>query len=493
MMGVVYEAHDPVLGRDIALKVIQLAFSVTDEDRQGFQKRFFAEARTAAHLSHPGILVVHDVGQDQGTEALFMALELLRGRTLDQIIKEQAPIDWRESLRIVRLVAEALHHAHSQGVIHRDIKPANIMLLSSGEPKIMDFGIAKVEASQLTAAGQLFGTPLYMSPEQALAHPVDGRSDLFALGSLLYEMLTGRPAFAGENVTKILFQVVSREPQPATELLPTLPEGVEYVLSRCLAKDVAQRYPNGRSLADDVEDILAGRPPRSRDAWQPPAAALKTMVASAPPALSASRSPEQPAPGGGPTGSKKPLLFFAIAGAAVLAIVLAVFLVGRGSEPSLSPIAWRVSPTPVPSRDAPPPTVAESGARDQDTATSPEGGAASDPAKAGEPARLLIDFEHSLKSGALRVWVDDTPVVEERLGGRVTKDIVGIQFRKGRHSDTLELTPGRHEVRVQVSWDDNFKTESIWGRFQPGSTRRLKAKLGGLGGLRKSLSLEWSE
>ena len=190
-MGVVYRAYDRDLGRDVALKVIRS--TVEGADAQSYERRFLNEARAAARLSHPAIVVVHDVGRDTATGALFMALELLRGRTLDAILGEDGPRPWPEALRLVERVAEGLHHAHEHGIVHRDVKPANIMVLASGEPKVMDFGIAKVEASQLTAAGQLFGTPLYMSPEQAQARPVDARSDLFSLGSVLYRDPDGPP------------------------------------------------------------------------------------------------------------------------------------------------------------------------------------------------------------------------------------------------------------------------------------------------------------
>jgi len=161
---------------------------------------------------------VHDVGRDPSSGDLFMALELLKGKTLQAILAERAPLPGREALSLVEKVAEGLHHAHEHGIVHRDVKPANIMVLPSGEPKVMDFGIAKLDASQLTADGQLFGTPLYMSPEQALARPVDARSDLFSLGAVAYETLTGRRAFAGDSVHGIMFQVVQSDPPPPSRV-----------------------------------------------------------------------------------------------------------------------------------------------------------------------------------------------------------------------------------------------------------------------------------
>src|SRR5260221_9364956 len=179
MMGVVYQAKDPALNRNVALKTISLAFAVSESDRETFEARFLQEARAAAALSHPSIVVVYDVGVDVEAGALYMALEFLRGKTLEAILAAGDVLDWREALRTTGRVADALHHAHANGIIHRDIKPANIMVLPTGEPKIMDFGVAKLEAAQLTTGGQVFGSPSYMSPEQADGQALDARGDVF--------------------------------------------------------------------------------------------------------------------------------------------------------------------------------------------------------------------------------------------------------------------------------------------------------------------------
>jgi serine/threonine-protein kinase len=214
MMGVVYEARDPSLGRTIALKTIGAALGASTADREAFERRFAAEARIAAQLSHPGIVVVHDVGRDEASGLLFIALERLPGETLASLMGRGVRLPWSQSLGIVRHVAEALQHAHEHGVIHRDIKPANIMLLPSGQPKVMDFGLAKVDSAHLTAAGQFFGTPLYMSPEQVLCEKVDARSDVFSLGSVAYALLTGRQAFEGDSVARILARVLHQDRSP---------------------------------------------------------------------------------------------------------------------------------------------------------------------------------------------------------------------------------------------------------------------------------------
>jgi serine/threonine-protein kinase len=271
MMGVVYEAHDPSLRRSVALKVVRLVFAVTEADKANFEKRFLSEARIAGQLSHPGIVIAHDVGRDPATGLVYLAFEMLQGRTLAEMTADGARLPWEQAFEIAVSVAQALHYAHGQGIVHRDVKPANIMLLPTGEPKVMDFGLAKVGmSSDLTGAGQSVGTPLFMSPEQVQGQKLDGRSDLFSLGSVLYTLLTGTRAFAAENVTRIMRRVADDDPPPATTLVRGLPEATDYLLARALAKEPDHRYPDGRTLAEDFEDVLHGRAPRHRAGWTPP-------------------------------------------------------------------------------------------------------------------------------------------------------------------------------------------------------------------------------
>jgi serine/threonine-protein kinase len=280
-MGVVYEAWDPALGRTIALKMVG-AFSLSRTEREAYERRFQTEARAAAGLSHPGIVVVHDVGRDAASGLLFMALEYLDGETLADRLASGRRFEWREALRITARVAEALHHAHGLGVVHRDVKPANVMILRSGEPKILDFGIARVDAGHLTTPGELFGTPLYMSPEQALGQPVDARSDLFSLGTIAYALLTGQCPFAGPSVPAIMARVAHRGAPPPSELVPGLPRDVDDVLARAMAKSRDDRYSSGRMMAEDIDDVLGGRPPRHRAAWTPTPSGDRTIASSGP-------------------------------------------------------------------------------------------------------------------------------------------------------------------------------------------------------------------
>ncbi len=260
-MGIVYEARDPVLDRTVALKVIQPAAEAGE--LQGYEERFLAEARIAAALHHPGIVVVHDVGRDPASGALFIALELLRGETLADLARG-GPVAWPVVMRTVAQVARALDHAHRNGVVHRDIKPANVIVLPSGEAKVTDFGIARLESARmrLTSTGEFIGTPLYTAPEQARVEDVDGRADIFSLASVAYTLLTGRPPFLAPTIPGIVHRVVYEDPEPLSRLVPGLPPDVERVLARALAKDPDDRYPTAAALAEDAEDLLAGQPPR---------------------------------------------------------------------------------------------------------------------------------------------------------------------------------------------------------------------------------------
>jgi serine/threonine protein kinase len=495
MMGVVYEAYDPALGRAIALKVIHLAFPVTAEESAAFEQRFLSEARIAGRLSHPGIVVVHDAGRDAETGTLFIAMEYLEGRTLSEP-RPEPPLDWREALRVGGRLAEALQHAHAAGVIHRDIKPANIMVLASGDPKIMDFGIAKVETARmkLTATGQSFGTPLYMSPEQALGHEVDPRTDLFSLGAILYWLLTGRLAFGADSMMAIIGKVLHQDPPPPSTVVPDVPAGVDYVIARSLAKAAADRYPGGGAMAEDIADVLAGRPPRHREGWggaRAPVMALNVPAAAVPSAeQTAPDSVERKADGTARSVPPRPQrtatlherlpprprgparVLAAVVGAGLVA-ALAVFLV------------MRRPPHPA----ATPPPAVESDAEATPSPSPSSGLSGLLSALQGEkPAQLAIDLKHALRSGVLRVWVDGEIVKEDRIGGRVTKEVLGIKFRRGTFHDVLEVKPGRHDIQVQVSWDDGERTDRISATFNPGTTRRLEVTLGRL---LKDLTLEW--
>ena len=245
-MGVVYQAHDPQIDRLVALKVLR-PDRVTTE---AFLQRFMKEAKAIGRLSHPNMVVVYDVGEDHGT--VYIAMEFLEGKPLNEIIQ----IDSFQPEEIVELgvqVAEALDYAHRKGIIHRDIKPSNIIVQPDGHIKITDFGIAHIEdpeATQQTQAGEILGTPAYMSPEQVLSQPVDGRSDLFSLGVILYELATGKRPFQGENLAAMFRMITGEEPPEPIKLNPALPKELSRDIMRCLAKSPEQRFATGKDLAE---------------------------------------------------------------------------------------------------------------------------------------------------------------------------------------------------------------------------------------------------
>ena len=259
-MGAVFKARDPNLGRAVAVKVI-LTANLTPQALAEYKKRFYREAEAAGRMTHPGVVTIHDMGEDPTSGQPYLVMEYVEGVPLDNMIDEApAGLPLAQVLDLGAQVALALDYAHQRGVVHRDIKPANILVTKDGRAKIADFGIAKLEGAQLTQTGQLVGTPAFMSPEQFSGGGVDARSDIFSLGAVLYETLTGEMPFPGETVTEIIYKVVQATPAPVRQHNPQLPAEVDVVLSRCLAKDPAQRYQRAQALAADLENLKAGRP-----------------------------------------------------------------------------------------------------------------------------------------------------------------------------------------------------------------------------------------
>ena len=251
-MGIVYRAQDPALDRVVALKTIILADDA--EGRKEYQKRFFLEAKAAGKLTHPSIVTTYDFGEQDGVA--YLAMELLYGTELRTRLKE-GPLPPAEAVEVARQVAEGLGFAHERGIVHRDIKPGNIMLIERGRAKIMDFGLARMRAADhKTVTGMVLGTPKYMSPEQVAGSPVDQRSDVFSLGIVLYEMLTGARLFGAEDMTQIMHNVTYQEHEPPTRLKPELPAMLDFVVARALKKDPSARYQDAAELAADLSTCL---------------------------------------------------------------------------------------------------------------------------------------------------------------------------------------------------------------------------------------------
>ncbi|HQP86156.1 MAG TPA: protein kinase [Thermoanaerobaculia bacterium] len=321
-MGVVYLGRDPVIGRLVALKTIR-AVSEDDVEQKEFQERFLREAQAAGILSHPNIVTVHDVGEDAATSTSFIAMEYVEGKNLKQLVTEKTTFGFERIAEIIGQVAEALDYAHRRGIVHRDVKPANIIITPEGQVKITDFGIAKIEKSNLTTTGQFLGTPNYMSPEQVTGDAVDGRSDLFSLGVVLYELLTRKKPFTAENLTSISYKIVHERFVPPETYDAGIPSEFAGVLDRALAKDPAERFQRGNDFALALFEFKAREEERQmlRDLGQMVAEAEKlgpvATVTAPPTTLSgpATAMPEAPA------AARSPFDILAMAPAAAAAPV----------------------------------------------------------------------------------------------------------------------------------------------------------------------------
>ena len=246
-MGVVYLARDPLIDRRVALKTLRLDLDA--EHAEEFRERFVREARAAGRLNHPGIVTIHDVGEDPESGLMYIAMEHVEGRDLKQLLAAGHRFRPSEAARIAADVANALDYAHSLGVVHRDIKPANIMLTGNGTAKITDFGIARLETSNLTVDGQFIGTPNFMSPEQVTGKEVDGRSDLFSLGVVLFNLLTDQRPWGGGTMHEVTLRIV-QEPCPIPSTVDgKIPPAFNPVVLKCLEKNPERRFQSGAELA----------------------------------------------------------------------------------------------------------------------------------------------------------------------------------------------------------------------------------------------------
>ena len=248
-MGVVYRAHDPLIERTVAIKTISYA-GLSPQEVDDFEQRFFREAKSAGKLNHPNIVTIYDVGHSE--ELAYIAMEFLSGASLRTLLDSGVVLPLERIVTIAAGVADGLAFAHASGVVHRDIKPANIMVLDNGAVKIADFGIAQLPGGDLTMVGTALGSPKYMSPEQVLGQKADGRSDIFSLGAVVYEMLTGRSPFAAEDLNAILYRVLNSEVPPPSLHNPGFPAEFDRIVARALAKKPEDRYQDVEEMARDL-------------------------------------------------------------------------------------------------------------------------------------------------------------------------------------------------------------------------------------------------
>jgi serine/threonine-protein kinase len=258
-MGVVYRATDPVIGRTVAVKTIRLSEEGTGLSRPELLSRLQTEARAAGLLAHPNIVVVYDAGEENGL--YYITMELIEGKSLQALLDSGHSFPVPRVLRIMEQTCSALQFAHERNIIHRDIKPANLMLTADDTVKVTDFGTAKIlQFGTVQQTTHVMGTPSYMSPEQVKGRPVDGRSDIFSLGVLLYEILTGEKPFPGQSITTVIYKIVNEEPIPPRTLNPSLHQGLSDIVMRALAKEPEVRYQSCRELLEDLRNYRALTP-----------------------------------------------------------------------------------------------------------------------------------------------------------------------------------------------------------------------------------------
>ena len=474
-MGVVYKAKDPLIDRVVAIKTLGLGLSPIEAET--FRSRFAREAQSAGRLNHPNIVTIHDMGES-GDGGAYIAMEFLEGRTLRDILDSGVVLSPAAIADIVVQVADGLAFAHRNDVIHCDIKPANIMVLENGTVKIMDFGIARLPTGSRTFAGNVLGSPRYISPEQIVGRPVDARSDIFALGAVLYEVLTGVPPFAGTAIDEILYQVINEKPIAPSLRNKSLPASFDPIVERAMAKHPDDRYQRAEEVAVAVRALDFG--PQRMTALFPLKPALLTKP-TAPGASTVQIEPpvvEQPldyvaepeAEDATPVPAK-PGRRKAIAAAAVLALVAAAAWAlwspgGVDGERRTEVSAAAPAPAELPPKPAPIATVPDtipplnlrnaSPGRDPGPAvesnTVPSPSMASAPVAAGEAATPSVGRVGLAISPWGEVYVDGRmrgvtpPMTEIKLPpGTYTVEIRNTTFAP--HRQTIEV--GDAPVRIR--------------------------------------------
>jgi TonB family protein len=274
-MGIVYLCVDPSLNRPVAVKVLRESEQLPPEERERYEERFRREAEAAGGLHHPDIVRVYDVGPS------WLVMEFIEGQTLSVYLRS-ARLTVGQTSALVGRVADALDYAHRHGIVHRDVKPANIMITEDGGVKVMDFGVARLESSNLTALGTVVGSVRYMAPEQMMGERVDGRADIFSLGAVAYELFTGRPPFPGKTITEVVSRVVHGSHVPPRQVDERLPEGLNAVFARVFAPKAADRYGRASDFARDL--LVAAQPVLDLEVATPAIETPNTDPMGAPPA-----------------------------------------------------------------------------------------------------------------------------------------------------------------------------------------------------------------
>jgi len=439
-MGVVYKARDPLIDRVLAIKTVGLDLS--RDEAQAFEQRFYREAKSAGRLNHANIVTIHDVGRSDSIA--YIAMEFLQGRSLRGVIDSGVVLPPEKVAEIAAQVADGLAFAHANGVVHRDIKPPNIMVLDNGLVKITDFGIALLPTGSRTLAGTIFGSPKYMSPEQVVGRKVDGRADIFSLGAVLYELLTGFAPFFGGDLDALFYQVINEMPVPPSERNRAIPPVFDYIVAKAMAKHPDDRYQSAQAMASDLRNFsrleppaIAPGPPRTLERR-----ALRRRKGELPPAVVATASQNSPAAESAWWQDRKLLGYGAAAALAIIVVGIAggAWLAKRATRPTTEIVA--LAPE-KPSSDSAPvnlPVATAAPAADTPAATPPPKAAvlsAHPAAAAANAPQATTPAAH----GPGKLGLAVTPWGEVYIDGR--KRGVSPPLTE------LRLAPGKHRVEIR--------------------------------------------
>jgi serine/threonine protein kinase len=471
-MGVVYKAQDPAIGRVVAIKSIRLSDLTDEDERRRMHDRLFREAQSAGVLSHPNIVTIYDIAEEDGMAYIFM--EYVNGPTLEKLLGARYPPERETLLSLLRQTAGALDYAHRKGIVHRDIKPANIIVHDNAIAKITDFGVARIASQQMTHSGAMMGTPNYMSPEQVEGHPVDGRADQFSLAVVAYEIFTGEKPFAADHLPTLLYRIVTEDPAPLNRLNPTLAPQVDAILRKALSKRPVERFAECTQFVDALIKACSTTPdwmPMARGAMDSMPTVAGTSIrpivpVAAPAAVTRPYTPVQDSPP--PRRSLFRSLVWALVGIGIVGIALIGaqrFLMNAGSDtPSEqaaatpaqeAPPAASPKPRPTETPSASPPIVsfppadqapskpAETQASPPDTTPPADTESPTPPPQHTEPAPTP---RQTRPTGPVETTVQ---IVTEPAGARVIVD--DSPSSSCTTPCMLQLYSGRHTLRADVA------------------------------------------
>jgi hypothetical protein len=426
-VGDVWRAEDPRIGRAVAIKLLNIPPG-SGRQRSEWEERFVREARAAGALSHPNIVTIHDVGVGEEGQP-YIVMELVEGSSLDAIL-QKGPVDERTVLVWGAQIAEALDAAHRQGIVHRDIKPANVLVDADGRARIADFGIARLSESDLTHEGLFLGSPAFASPEQIRGAGVDGRSDLFSLGAVLYALLAGDRPFRGEDLSSLAFAILQVEPAPLVRRGRGVSPAAEAVIMKALSKNPGGRYRSARDMAEDLRAAAFGRetkhaavPRRLEDTVREEAPGKPALPAAVP----------APAPSGRRAGGIAPTVAMALAVLMAVGAAVGIGHLVSGPAGGSPAVPARLAAVIGPAQRAPIPAAVPLASGSQEWAPP------------GSSARVTLRIIHELPDGVLSVWSGRRRLLQTTL------EAAGPAGSAGTGEWGLRLPSGEHALRVRVT------------------------------------------